>query len=77
MCTGEVDRHVDWTEGEIKIEIEIPVVVRYHEGKGRLYWEVFHQNDERGEHNLAPFVKEADGEWIEETIIEVLEEKDG
>ena len=66
----------EWTDGEMPLKMELSLTVNYAEKGGKLYWQAYHKNDVKGEHNLAPYMDKEDREWVETCIIDHMNELD-
>ena len=66
----------EWTDGEMTLEMELPLTVNYAAKGDNLYWQAYHKGDVRGEHNIAPYMSKKEREWIETCIIDHMNELD-
>ena len=66
-----------WSDGSFELDVDTTLVINYQEIREKLYYQVFVKGDEKGEHNLESYLPDADRGYIEDCIIERLEEADG
>ena len=64
----------DWTDGEFELEIEKVFTVRFQEIRDKVYWQAYLKADEKGEHDLRPYLSKDDAAWIMDNIIDKIDE---